>query len=72
MREYHVYKDGGFQYEMKYSLTNTKKEMHKAHLQLMQLAITSLTSLFTALIAADGTSRDSRPSGHGKTSCGDD
>ena len=71
------YKDGGFHYEMKYSLANTKKEIHKTHLQLMQLlqfAITSLTSLFAALTTADGTSYDTGPSGHGKTTCncGDD
>ena len=41
-------------------------------MQLSRLAITSLTSLFTALITFDGTSRDSKPSGHGKTACGDD
>ena len=49
--------------------------MHTTHLQLMQLlqlAITSLTSLFAALIAVDGTSRESGPSGHGKTTCGND
>ena len=57
---------------MKYSLANMKKEMHTTHLQLMQLAISSLTSLFAALIAIDGTSRDSGPSGCGKTTCGDD
>ena len=28
MRGYYVYKDGGLQYKMKYSLANTKKEMH--------------------------------------------
>ena len=52
-----------------------KKEMHTTHLQLMQLlqlAITSLTFLFAALIAVDGTLHDSRPSRHGKTTCGDD
>ena len=73
MREYHVYKDSGFQYEMIYLLANTKKEMHATHLQLMQLlqlAITSLTSLFAALIAVDGTLHDNGPSGHGKTACG--
>ena len=60
---------------MKYSLANMKKEMHMTHLQLMQLlqlAITSLTSLFAALIAVDGASCDSGPSGHDKTTCGDD
>ena len=35
---------------------------------LLQLAI---TSLFAALIAVNGTLRDSRPSGHGKTTSGD-
>ena len=73
MWEYHVYKEGGFQYDMKYLLANVKKEMDSStNLQLKQLAITSLTSLFTALITVDGTSRDNRPSGHGKTTCGDD
>ena len=75
MREYHVYKDGGFQYDIKYLHPNTKKEIHMTHLQLMQLlqlAITSLISLFTALITVDGTSHDSEPSEHGKTTCGDD
>ena len=38
-------------------------------MQLLQLAI---TSLFAALIAADGTSCDSGPSGHGKITCGND
>ena len=39
-------------------------------MQLLRLAI---TSLFAALIAVDGTSRDSGPSGHGKTTtCGND
>ena len=55
--------------------TRKTEEMHTTHLQLMQLlqlAITSLTSLFAALIAVDGTSRDSRPPGHGKTTCGND
>ena len=49
--------------------------MHTTLLQLMWLlqhAITSLTSLFAALIAVDGTLRDSRPSGHDKTTCGSD
>ena len=41
-------------------------------MQLLQLAIISLASLFTVLIAADGTSRDNRPSGHGKITCGND
>ena len=41
-------------------------------MQLLQIAITSLTSLFTALIAVDGTSHDSGPPGHGKTICGND
>ena len=39
-----------------------------AHLQLMQLlhlTITSLTSLFAALIAVNGTLHDSGLSGHG-------
>ena len=65
--------EGGLQYDMKYSLANAKKEMDSlTHLQLMQLAITSLTSLFTALIAVNDTSHDNGPSGHGKTTCGDD
>ena len=54
-------------------LANTKKEMHTTHLQpmlLLQLAITSLTSLFAALIAVDGTLHGSGPSGHSKTTCG--
>ena len=45
------------------------------HLQLiwlLQLAITSSTSLFTTLIAVDGTLHHSGPSGHGKTTSGDD
>ena len=46
--------------------------MHTTHLQLMQLAITSLTFSFAALIAVDGTSRDSGPPGHVKTTCGID
>ena len=41
-------------------------------MQLLQLAITSLTSLFAALITVDGTSRDSGPSGNGKTTCNDE
>ena len=56
--EYDVYKSGGFQYNMKYLLANVRNEVHTTHLQLMQLAITSLTSLFAALITVDGTSRD--------------
>ena len=51
-----------------------QKEMHTTCLQLiqlLQLVITSSTSLFAALIAVDGTSRDSRPSGNGKAICGD-
>ena len=35
---------------------------------LLQLAI---TSLFTTITAVDGTSRDNRPSGDGKATCGD-
>ena len=68
MRKCHVYKDGGFQYKMKYSLANTKKEMHTTHLQVMQLlqlSIISLTSLFTALLTVDGTSHDSGPAHQG-------
>ena len=45
------------------------------HLQLMwllQLVIPSLTSLFVALIAVDGTLCDSGPSGHGRTTFGED
>ena len=41
-------------------------------MQLLQCAITSLTSLFAALIAVDCTSRDRGPSGHGETTCGND
>ena len=40
-------------YKMIYSLANTKKEMHMIYLQLMQLlqlATTSLASLFALLI----------------------
>ena len=65
----YIAKDGGFQYKMKYLLDNTKKEMQVTHLQLIQLfqlTITSLTSLFTAVIAFDGTLHDSGSSGHGK------
>ena len=43
---------------------------HLQLMQLLQLAITSLASLFAALIAVDGTSRDSGPPGNGKTTCG--
>ena len=39
---------------------------HLQLMQILQLAITSLTFLFAVLIAVDGTSRDSKPSGHGK------
>ena len=49
--------------------------MHMSHLQfmqLLQLAITSLTYLFSALIAVDGTLHDSGPSEHDKTTCDDD
>ena len=55
--------------------TRKTEEMHTIYLQLMellQLTITSLTSLFAALIAVHGTLRDSGPSGHGKTTCGND
>ena len=45
---------------------------HLQLMQLLQLAIIFLTSLFAALLTVDGTSRDSRPSGHGKITCGDD
>ena len=45
---------------------------HLQLMQLLQLAITSLASLFAALIAVDGTSRDSGSSGHGKITCGND
>ena len=65
MRGYHIYKDGDLQYKMKYLLANAKKEMHMTHLQInaiiLQLAITSSTYLFAALISVDGTSCDSRP-----------
>ena len=37
-----------------------------------QLQPACLTSLFAALITVDGTSRDSRPSGNGKTTCNDE
>ena len=63
-----MYIDSGFHYEMKYSLANTKKKIHKTHLKLMQLlqvAITAVTSLFIALTTIDGTSFDSGPSRHG-------
>ena len=39
---YHIHKDGGLQYEMKYSLANAKKEMHITHLQLANAVITAL------------------------------
>ena len=42
--------------------------MHTTYLQLMQLLLLQLA--VAALIAADGTSRDDRPPGHGKTTCG--
>ena len=45
---------------------------HLQLMQLLQLAITSLISSFTALITIDGTSCDSEPSEHGKTTCYDD
>ena len=48
--------------------TQKTEEMHTTHLQLMQLL--HAASLFATLIAVDGTSRDSGPSGHGKTTCG--
>ena len=38
----------------------------------IELAITSLISLFAALIAIGGPLGDSGPSGHGKTTYGDD
>ena len=66
--EYHKYK------EIRTRLPSRKtEEMHTTHLQLMQLlqlAITSLTFLFAALIDVDNTSRDSGPPGYGKTTCG--
>ena len=34
--------------------------------------VTSFTSLFAALIAVNGTSRDNGPAGDGKTTCGKD
>ena len=37
--EDYVYKDGGLQYKMKYSLANMKKEMHTTCLQLANTAI---------------------------------
>ena len=42
MRGYHIYKDGGLQYEMKHLLTNVKKEMHMIRLQLANAAIAAL------------------------------
>ena len=39
---------------------------------VLQLTITSSTSLFAALIAVNGTLHNSRPSGDGKATCGDD
>ena len=41
-------------------------------MQLLQLAITSLTFLFAALIAVDNTSHESGPPEHGKTTCDND
>ena len=76
--EYHKCKDGahGFQYEIKCVATRLPsrktEEMYTTHLQLMQLLQLAITSLFAALIAVDGTSRDSGPPGHGKTTCGND
>ena len=58
-------RDGGFQYKMKYSLVNTKKEKHSYDpfavnaaiaAKLLQFTITSLPSLFAVLMAVDGTS----------------
>ena len=46
--------------------------MHMTHLQLMRLLQLAITSLFIALITVDGTLCDSWPSGHGKTTCGDE
>ena len=43
--EYHKYKDDSFEYEIKYALACQHEEMHTTHLQLLQLAITFLTSL---------------------------
>lgn len=40
-------------------------------MQLSWLAITFLTSLFAALIGADGTFSDSGPPGNGKATCDD-
>ena len=65
VRGYHVYKDGDLQYKMDYSLANAKRNAHEL-MQLLQLAITSSTYLFAALIAVDGTWCDSGPS-----ACGD-
>ena len=42
------------------------------HVQLMWLLQLVITSLFAAVIAVDGTSHNNGPSGHGKTSYGDD
>ena len=45
---------------------------HLQLMQLLQLTIISLASLFAALVAVDGTSHDGGPSEHGKTTCGND
>ena len=59
--------------EIRTRLPSRKTEdMHTTHLQLMQLLQLAITSLFGALITVDGTSRDSGPSGHGKTTYGND
>ena len=74
--QYHIYKDGGFQYEIKYVLACQHEKGNTydsfAANAAIASAITYFTSLFTALIAVDGTSRDSGPSGHGKATCGND
>ena len=44
--------------------------MHTTHLQLIRLLL--LQFAIAALIAVDGTSRDSGPPVHGETTCGDD
>ena len=72
MRGYRIYKDGGLQYEMKHLLTcQHEKGNVNNHFAANAAIAAMLTSLFTALIIADGTSRNSRPSGVGKTTCGD-
>ena len=58
------YQGGDLQYKMKYLLANMKKEMHWTCLNAVNVAIAFCHHFFdSTLIAVDGTSRDSRPSG---------